>query len=78
MKCVLSKLKNSKFDLNHLFSCAKTVLRSLCNWLLLGLVIKMYIWNNTGERPHPCHTPLFMRIGSDILSLNFILIFIFL
>ena len=28
--------------------------------------------NNTGERPHPCLTPLFMCIGSDIPSLNLI------
>jgi len=26
--------------------------------------------NNTGERPHPCLTPLFMCIDSDIPSLN--------
>ena len=43
MKWVLSKFKNNKFDLNHLFSCTKTVLRSLCNWLLLGLVIKILV-----------------------------------
>jgi len=43
MKWVLSKFRNSKFDLNHLFSCAKTVLKSLCNWLLLGLVIKILV-----------------------------------
>jgi len=30
--------------------------------------------NNTGERPHPCLTPLFICIGSDIQSLNLILI----
>jgi len=37
--------------LNHLFSCAKTVLRSLCNWLLLGLVIKILVSsvNNIGR-----------------------------
>ena len=39
----LSKLKNSKFDVNHLFSHAKTILRSLCNWLLLGLVFKILV-----------------------------------
>ena len=43
MKWVLSKFKNSKFDLNHLFSCAKTVLRLHCNWLLLGLVINTLV-----------------------------------
>ena len=43
IKWVLSKLKNSKLDLNHLFSYAKTILRSLCNWLLLGLVIKALV-----------------------------------
>ena len=26
----------------------------------------MYILNSAGERPHPCLTPLFMCIGSDI------------
>ena len=26
--------------------------------------------NNTGERPHPCLTPLFMCIGSDLQSLK--------
>ena len=41
MKWVLSKFVNSKFDVNHLFICAKTVLRSLYNWLPLGLVIKI-------------------------------------
>ena len=43
MKWVLSKFKNSNFDVNRLFSCAKTVLRLLCNWLLLGLVIKILV-----------------------------------
>jgi len=47
----LSKLKNSKFDVNHLFSHAKTILRSLCNWLLLGLVFKILVLsaNKTGR-----------------------------
>jgi len=43
IKWVLSKLKNSKFYLNHLFSCAKTILRLLCNRLLIGLVIKILV-----------------------------------
>jgi len=42
------------------------------------VILLMYILNNTGERPHPCLTPLFMCIGSDIPSLNLILTFVFL
>ena len=37
------------------------------------IILLMYILNSTGERPHPCLTPLFMCIGSDIPSLNLIL-----
>jgi hypothetical protein len=35
--------------------------------------------NGIGERPHPCLTPLFILIGSDIVSpLNLKLTFVFL
>ena len=42
------------------------------------IILLMYMLNNTGERPHPCLTALFMCIGSDIASLHLILIFVFL
>ena len=43
MKWVFWKFKNNIFDVNHLIICAKTVLRSLYNWLPLGLVIKLLV-----------------------------------
>jgi len=57
-----------------LFSCIPffiTILNS-------SIILLMYMLNNTGERPHPCLTPLFMCIGLDILLLNLILTFVFL
>ena len=45
-----------------LFSCMPFFI-TLLNFCIILL---MYILNNTGERPHPCRTPLFMCIGSDI------------
>ena len=35
----------------------------------------MYMLNNTGERPHPCLTPLFMCIGSDIPCYVYVFLF---
>jgi len=33
--------------------------------LNLCTILLMYMLNNTGDRPHPCLTPLFIKIGSD-------------
>ena len=57
-----------------LFSCIPFFI-TLLNSCIILLV---YILNNTGERPHPCLTPLFLCIGSDIPPLNLILTFVFL
>ena len=43
MKWVLSRFKKSKLDLNHLFSHSKTIMRSLCNWKMFGLVSKILV-----------------------------------
>ena len=55
-----------------LFSCIPffiTILNSC-------IILLMYMLNNTGERPHPCLTPLFMCIDSDIPSYCNLCIFI--
>ena len=60
---------------NFLFFSSKTFFISVLNSCTILL---MYILNNTGDRPHPCLTPLFVCIGSDKLSLNLILTFVYL
>ena len=40
------------------------------------IILLMYTLNNTGERSHPCLTPLIMCIGSDIPPLNLITTFV--
>jgi len=42
-KKVLSKFKENKLALNHLFSSSETTLRSLWNWVLLGIVINILV-----------------------------------
>jgi len=37
----------------------------------------MYMLNNTGDRPHPCLTPLCMCTGSDIASLTHAHVYIY-
>ena len=43
IKQVSSKFKKSWLDLNDLFSCSETKLRSLCICILLGLVSKILV-----------------------------------
>jgi hypothetical protein len=43
MNKVLSKFSKGRFDLNHLFNCAKTSLKSVCIWELLGLVSSILV-----------------------------------
>ena len=57
IKQVLSKFNRSEFDLNHLFSCLKTILRSLCIWFLLGLVSKILLSSAKNIGRALCATP---------------------
>jgi len=68
MKYVLSKCKESKLALNHLFSCPETTLRSLWNWILFGLVINILV-----SSANLIGTALF----SMVLVLVLVLVFIY-